>query len=579
MEKKIKKIKAERVGRFGLIFQKPIVASITLFLAVINSIIFPGLAILMQWITNSLIDNRKLEPLQILAGICFIFLALLVSAIYVWVKDRLINAVIKNEKNKIFIDIYKKNICEFRKTNTAVYSSILNQDIYIVENDYFETIFSVVGAISAVSTSLIIMWFIYYKVVFIILALVIAGVLLSNLIGIRMGKYKNEYLTCFGEFNRRTKDFFNAFELIKSYRIIGNILKTFEDLNQNLENKRLRSKLLEDTVALFSNFLAIFLGMAMFLICASYVSAGELRVGDMVAVVQLSNSIMSPIMMIIISLAQILSAKKVWTRIDEIKSYSTRNEAKKEGAISCSIPFNNSIAIKCVSYRYLGEVEEAVHNINIEFKKKKKYAIIGMSGSGKSTIIKLILRYFDDYSGAIYFDNHEYRDISDNSVYEHITYMQQHSVIFNDTLRNNLTLGEEISDESIYCAIQKTNLLDTVDRLTEGLDTVVNENGDNFSGGERKRIEICRALLRKSDIFIADEFATGLDNYTAKVLEKELVNLDATVINVTHYLDKENLKLYDELIVVDNGCVCERGSFDDLYLKGDILYKLIEKKG
>ena len=146
-----------------------------------------------------------------------------------------------------------------------------------------------------------------------------------------------------------------------------------------------------------------------------------------------------------------------------------------------------------------------------------------MSGSGKSTIIKLILRYFDDYSGAIYFDNHEYRDISDNSVYEHITYMQQHSVIFNDTLRNNLTLGEEISDESIYCAIQKTNLLDTVDRLTEGLDTVVNENGDNFSGGERKRIEICRALLRKSDIFIADEFATGLDNYTAKVLEKELV--------------------------------------------------------
>ena len=157
--------------------------------------------------------------------------------------------------------------------------------------------------------------------------------------------------------------------------------------------------------------------------------------------------------------------------------------------------------------------------------------------------------------------------------------MQQHSVMFNDTLEYNLTLGNTVSEELLSQSIDKANLKGIIERLDKGIKTIVQENGNNFSGGEKKRIEICRALLKKSDIVIVDEFSFGLDNLTAKTLEQELVSLDATVINVTHFLEKDILKLYDEIIVIEDGTIKEVGYFDDLYKKGFLFYRLIEKGG
>lgn len=243
------------------------------------------------------------------------------------------------------------------------------------------------------------------------------------------------------------------------------------------------------------------------------------------------------------------------------------------------IQFSKSIEFKDVSFAYPGKEQNTLQDINIVFEKGKKYAIVGMSGSGKTTLLKMILRYFDNYSGSIFIDGYEYSKIDDESVYDNITYMQQHSVMFNDTLEYNLTLGNTVSDNLLDQAIDKANLRKTVDKLAKGLKTIVQENGINFSGGEKKRIEICRALLKKSDIVIVDEFSFGLDNLTAKILERELVGLDATVINVTHFLDEDILRLYDEIIVLEDGSIREVGCFDELYDNGSLFYRLIEKGG
>lgn len=194
-------------------------------------------------------------------------------------------------------------------------------------------------------------------------------------------------------------------------------------------------------------------------------------------------------------------------------------------------------------------------------------------------MLKLILRYYDSYLGSITFDEYDYHQINDEVVYDNITYMQQHSVMFNDTLEYNLTLGNTVSEELLSQSIDKANLKGIIERLDKGIKTIVQENGNNFSGGEKKRIEICRALLKQSNIIIVDEFSFGLDNLTAKTLEQELVSLDATVINVTHFLEKDILKLYDEIIVIEDGTIKEVGYFDDLYKKGFLFYRLIEKGG
>ncbi|PQL20960.1 hypothetical protein VEHSUH05_00595 [Veillonella denticariosi JCM 15641] len=567
--------------RFSLLFQKPLMAISSLTLAILYAIALPALALLIQWITNTLVEKQEISSAQVMISLGFAVAVLGISALYVYVKDRLINSIIRMEKNRIFTEVFSKNISDFRKNNTSVYTSVLNQDIYIIEDDYFETLYSIVGGIATVIAAFVIMWFIYYKIIFIMLGLVIAGLIIPNLLGTKMGKYKNEYLVSFGQFNGVIKDYFNAFEVIKAYRVLVNVINSFGRYNNALESKRLKSKLFEDIVLVVSNFAAFMLSLAMFLICAYYVSINEIRVGDMVAVVQLSNSIMSPIMMILLSLGRVISAKKVWNNIDEIK-------LRKSGVHDIDIDklhdtdqiqFSKSIEFKDVSFAYPGKEQNTLQDINIVFEKGKKYAIVGMSGSGKTTLLKMILRYFDNYSGSIFIDGYEYSKIDDESVYDNITYMQQHSVMFNDTLEYNLTLGNTVSDNLLDQAIDKANLRKTVDKLAKGLKTIVQENGINFSGGEKKRIEICRALLKKSDIVIVDEFSFGLDNLTAKILERELVGLDATVINVTHFLDEDILRLYDEIIVLEDGSIREVGCFDELYDNGSLFYRLIEKGG
>jgi len=567
--------------RFSLLFQRPLLAIGSLILAVLYSIMMPMLAILMQWITNSLVENQGIDFFQIFICLGFAIGIFILSTLYVLTKDRLINFIIKNEKQRIFNQLFSKNISDFREDNTSTYTTILNQDIYIIERDYFETLYSIIGAVSTVIVSLVIMWSIYFKIVFIMLGLVIIGLAIPNLLGSKMGKYKKEYLGSFGQFNGVIKDYFNAFEVIKSYRVLKNIISSFNFYNNDLENKRLRSKLFEDFVLLLSTFTAFILGLTMFLICAYYVSINEIRVGDMIAVVQLSNSIMSPIMMILLSLGQVVSAKKIWNHIDQIKlrKDNATDIDTIEKPINNQINFSKSIDFKQISFAYPGKERNILNDINLSFKKGKKYAIVGTSGSGKTTLLKLILRYYDSYLGSITFDEYDYHQINDEVVYDNITYMQQHSVMFNDTLEYNLTLGNTVSEELLSQSIDKANLKGIIERLDKGIKTIVQENGNNFSGGEKKRIEICRALLKQSNIIIVDEFSFGLDNLTAKTLEQELVSLDATVINVTHFLEKDILKLYDEIIVIEDGTIKEVGYFDDLYKKGFLFYRLIEKGG
>ena len=238
--------------RFSLLFQRPLLAIGSLILAVLYSIMMPMLAILMQWITNSLVENQGIDFFQIFICLGFAIGIFILSTLYVLTKDRLINSIIKNEKQRIFNQLFSKNISDFREDNTSTYTTILNQDIYIIERDYFETLYSIIGAVSTVIVSLVIMWSIYFKIVFIMLGLVVIGLAIPNLLGSKMGKYKKEYLGSFGQFNGVIKDYFNAFEVIKSYRVLKNIISSFNFYNNDLENKRLRSKLFEDFVLVSS---------------------------------------------------------------------------------------------------------------------------------------------------------------------------------------------------------------------------------------------------------------------------------------------------------------------------------------
>lgn len=580
-----------------LLKRKPFLTGITLALAVAVSTVMPGLAVLIQQITNQLVEQGRLtgkqaaNSLLFLAGIC------LLSVCYTVLKDYLITGLIAEEKERLFASFMAKRTDSFRKRNTAVYTSVLSQDIYVMENDYLENLFRVTGAVSTVVLSFLLLATISMPVVFCMMGFLVAGMVFPGITGKRLGRYKNDYLDSFHAFHGRMKDCFHGFEVIRSYRILPEVLRHFRKDNRELERKRLKSRLFDDLTGLIMNDAAYVLGMLLILICARLVSGGRLRIGDMAAVVQLTNSIMNPAMMIMVCIGQMLSAGEVWKQTEKLREpgqavCSREDDRRMAGqmnldpAVCPEDPGSGAetpktaerpvaLSMTGVNFRYPDAGKPAVRNVTFTILPGKKYLLTGRSGSGKSTILKLLLRYYSDYTGQICMGNRDYRELADEEVYDRVVCLEQRNIIFNDTLRYNLTLGMPRTEEEIANAVEKAALTGVVERLEHGLETVLEEDGRNLSGGERQRIEICRALLKQSEVFIVDEFTSGLDHPTAAALERELFQLDAAVIHVTHDLDRENLQHYDEIFVLDQGRLMERGTFAQLYQKKGWLYLLM----
>ncbi|WGX77259.1 ATP-binding cassette domain-containing protein [Paraclostridium bifermentans] len=203
--------------------------------------------------------------------------------------------------------------------------------------------------------------------------------------------------------------------------------------------------------------------------------------------------------------------------------------------------------------------------MNLKFERNKKYAIVGESGCGKSTLIKLIMRYYNEYEGKITIDNKDLNKIYSSDLYKTISMIQQNVFMFDDSIKENIRLFSNYSDESVVESCKRSGIMGLINRLEDGIDSLVGENGNKLSGGEKQRIAIARALINETKILILDESTSALDNETAYSLEKSLLNLEnLTMIVVTHKLIKNLLTNYDEIIVMKDGMVIEKGSFEEL---------------
>ena len=218
----------------------------------------------------------------------------------------------------------------------------------------------------------------------------------------------------------------------------------------------------------------------------------------------------------------------------------------------------------------------AVNHANLHVDKGEFVFIVGNSGSGKSTIIKLLLNNYEVSKGTLYINDIDINTINIENIYQHISIVHQNAPILNDTLKNNITYFKEYSDNQIIEVIEKAGLKDFVNALPDGLNTVINENGNNISGGEKQRISIARALLKDADLLIYDEPTSNLDHTTAKEIESILLNIDKTCFMITHKLDKELLSKFDEILVLKDGSLKEAGSYQQLVDEGAFFKQLLK---
>jgi ATP-binding cassette, subfamily B, bacterial MsbA len=230
-------------------------------------------------------------------------------------------------------------------------------------------------------------------------------------------------------------------------------------------------------------------------------------------------------------------------------------------------PFKNSIRFEAVDFSYDDEegARQVLRNITLEVKAGEVVAIVGPSGAGKSTLVRLLPRFFDVRSGAVLIDGHDLRDITVRSLREQIGLVTQETVLFNDTVRNNIAYGRpNIPMEQVESAAQAALAHDFIMRMPAGYDTVIGERGMRLSGGERQRISIARALLKNSPILILDEATSALDAESEVLVQSALQNLmqSRTAFVIAHRLS--TVRRADRIIVMENGSISDIGSHHEL---------------
>lgn len=351
----------------------------------------------------------------------------------------------------------------------------------------------------------------------------------------------------------------NGIETIKAYNLEKNIqdeteFKYLKVIKSSFKRSKIYNLLgfLSGVVELVGNTLIMWVG-------ATQVMKGRLTLGEMMVFNTLLGYFTDPLKSLISLQPTIQTATVSADRLGEIIDLDIEQSDEK------MIPQNlkGDIEIKGLNFRY-GTRELILKNINMEIKQGEKIALVGESGSGKTTLAKLILKFYDFEKGDININDFNLKDIDNTFLRNKISYISQDMFLFNKTIKENLMLSDEIEIDDVIELSKKVNAYEFINELPQRFDYMIEENGTNLSTGQKQRLSILRALLKKPDILIMDEATSNLDSITESAIQKTLNNpeFNMTTIIIAHRLS--TIRLCDRIYVLDKGEIIETGTHEEL---------------
>lgn len=520
-----------------------------------------GVAALINYVIDTVakaIENSNPEQLYPCMAICSIYALLL--GITVLLSDRTkaltIRRIMTDVRNDIMHGIMEMDISKFNKENSAHYITILGQNLSSLEDNYFKNIIAIFTDCIGIVFAVILLFRINPLVAIVSIAAMAIPSLIPKLFGKTLGHIQKDIMAQNVSYNKVIKDIFSGYEVIKTYFISEKMLANhnFQALALEKSKEKFSSKMgLVYGLATMSSVAVQFFIMSL---AGIYAVKGIVSIGSIIAITQLTGQVISPAFQLSTKFSHLKSTKPIQTQILDLTN--------EKNTIPYIREMNSNLKLENLSYAYTDSI--VLDKINMAFEFGKKYAIVGESGCGKSTLLKAISGYYGNLKGT-------YVDGIADSLCD-TTLISQNVFLFDDSIRNNITLFDNFSDEEIYNAIRIAGLESVINNLDNGLDTCVEENGARFSGGERQRIAIARAILHKKNLLLLDEATSSLDNSTARNIEENILALKKTTcVSVVHKLVAGILNQYDKIFVMENGKIVEEGTYDDLMKKESHFYK------
>ena len=298
---------------------------------------------------------------------------------------------------------------------------------------------------------------------------------------------------------------------------------------------------------------------------AILVDGGELTQGQVVAL----YNYMAQILVELIKFANlILTVTRAIASGNRVQEMLELKSSMEDGVVTEFVPSDDHIEFNNVSMRYQGDLEDSLEGLDIKIKRGERIGVIGGTGSGKSTLINLIPRFYDVREGSVVIDGRNVKEYRLDALRERIGIVPQKAVLFKGTIRDNIKWGkEDATDEEIYEALTIAQAKEIVDGKAKGLDEEVSQGGKNFSGGQKQRLTIARALVRKPEILILDDSASALDFLTDKNLREAIAAMDDPPTTFIVSQRASSVLGCDKIIVLDDGKVAGIGTSDELLIK------------
>lgn len=534
------------------------------------SLINLGISWLLQQVIDVMTGTGNTYDLLTLT---YISLGLIGSILVIgWVnfqsKPKFNAQAMRQYKDYAFSLLTKKGINAFSSENTSVYLSALSNDTTNIETNYLNNTFTLVSqSLSFVGAFIMMIWYSPLLTLSAIL-LSLLPLLASLLAGNRLMSAEKKVSDRNASYVATLKDCLSGFSVVKSFKAEKQIIKMLANSNQSAEGSKQARNKLNSIISIAAASAGAAAQLGVFLVGAYLALSGNgITAGVVLVFVNLMNFVIQPIAEVPGLLANRRSALGLIDKLADSLSSNVR-----ESGHSIENKLEHSIRLENVSFSYDQE-KVILQDINLKLEKGKSYAIVGGSGSGKSTLLNLLMAANSNYSGHIYYDDVELRDISSESLYDLVSIIQQNVFVFNSTIEDNITMFSEFKREEIDHAIKLSGLSTLIEQ--KGKDYLCGENGSGLSGGEKQRISIARSLLRRTPVLFVDEATSSLDVETAFGVTNSILDLEGlTKVMVTHTLEESILRRCDAIITLKSGMIREMGSFDELMNDKGYFYSL-----